>query len=489
MRRRHRLHRALAALGACWLAGCGSSEPTEGAGGPAAPSPDAAGTDAGAGGAADASSDPRPGADGAADASAEPAALDAPDAAGEAADGATETGPVPGGPTRYPFGPLHSPMSAPVVARVDAVLSTTKGRKDVFAKVGDSITVSSSFLGCYAGSDVKYGGHGSLEPTRAFFAETKADSTHTSFDRPTLAAAVGWSAKAALTGSPNPIEKEVDAIQPAFAVIMFGTNETYPTGVHPFEHNLLADVDALLGLGVVPLMSTIPPRGDDPVANALVPEMNAVVRAVAQARQVPLMDYHQLLAGLPDYGLAGDGVHPQVYVSGGAHACWLTPDALQEGMNQRNLVVLEALDRAKRFALDHLAPEPAPPSLTGAGTPAKPFVIEALPFVDDRDTSKSASSALDVYACSPADEGGPEIVYELTLAAPAKIRARVFVDDGVDVDLHWLDGTDAASCVARADKTLEVSAGAGTFRLVADTYVSAGKPQPGAYRLTVVKAP
>src|SRR6185312_10871141 len=113
-----------------------------------------------------------------------------------------------------------------------------------------------------------------LEPTRAFFGATLADGSATSFDRATVAAVVGWSAGAALTGNPTPIQEELSAIQPAFAVIMFGTNDTYAGGQQKFEKALLADVDALLAAGVVPIMSTIPPRGDDPSANGLVPEMD-----------------------------------------------------------------------------------------------------------------------------------------------------------------------------------------------------------------------
>jgi len=311
------------------------------------------------------------------------------------------------------------------------------------------------------------------------------DGTRSSFNRVTQAAVVGWSAKALLAGSPTPLDQEFTAIKPAFAVIMFGTNDTYPTGVHAFEHNLMADIDAVLQRGAVPLMSTIPPRGDSAEADALVPEMNAVIRAIAQARQVPLMDYGSLLMPLPEYGLASDGVHPQVYVSSGAHACWFTDPALQEGMNVRNLITMEALDRAKRFLVDAQPPEAAPPSLGGDGSLEHPFEVTSLPFVDDGDTAVG-SAKLSGYGCSTANEGGPELVYKLVLDAPAKLRARVFCDDGVDVDLYWMSGKTAADCISRHDRTLDIDAAAGTYYLVADSFVEAGKALSGKYRLTVV---
>ncbi|MBL8715942.1 MAG: hypothetical protein JNL79_08095, partial [Myxococcales bacterium] len=82
------------------------------------------------------------------------AAPDAPDAAKDArTDAPTDTPPPPpSGPTRYPFGPLQSPMSAAVIARAKkAIEGAPTHRPDVFAKVGDSITVNTNFLNCFAG--------------------------------------------------------------------------------------------------------------------------------------------------------------------------------------------------------------------------------------------------------------------------------------------------------------------------------------------------
>lgn len=379
-------------------------------------------------------------------------------------------------------------MSAAVVDRLKAVLAASSGRPDVFAKVGDSITVTTAFLGCLDGSDVDLADHTALDPTRAFFAATLADATSSSYDRATKAAVVGWSAGAALSGDPTPIEAEVAEIAPGFAVIMFGTNDTYAGGQRTFERNLLADVDALLALGVVPLMSTIPPRGDSATANELVPEMNTIIRAIAQYRQVPLTDLYQTLVDLPDYGHSGDGVHPATYLEGSYHGCWFTQAGLTAGMNNRNLVTLEALDRARRFLVEAAPPEDSPPPISGSGAHADPIVVDAVPFADDR-TTVGAESAFDVYDCGAQDESGPEIVYELTLAAATHIRATVFADDGVDVDLHWLSSPSTDACVARHDHTIDLTAGPGTYTLVADTFVSGGVAQSGGYRLTIVALP
>jgi hypothetical protein len=49
-------------------------------------------------------------------------------------------------------------------------------------------------------------------------------------------------------------------------------------------------VDRLLAEGIIPILSTIPPRDDSASADRMVPRYNAVVRAIAQTRGVPLVD-------------------------------------------------------------------------------------------------------------------------------------------------------------------------------------------------------
>ncbi len=400
------------------------------------------------------------------------------DAPGDAPDAAVEK-------ARYPEGALHSPMSAGVVTHLRDLLAKSAKRRDVFAKIGDSNTVNTGFFHCYSGTDVKLDVFSALETARAWFDKTKADGTRSSFDRTSLAATVGWSSFQPLAGTPSPIEQEITAISPAFAVVMLGTNETAEVGLEGFEKNMRAIVDLLFGLGVVPIFTTIPPRGDKPDANAIVPEMNAVVRAVAQMKQIPMVDLWSQLAGLPAYGLISDGIHLDVYVAGGAHACWLTKEGLVKGQNQRNRVTLDALDRAKRFLLDGAAVEPTPKSLAGAGTWTSPYVVDTLPFVDDGN-SKKGVKVIDKYGCSSADESGPEIVYALDLPAVTHLRARVFVDEGVDVDLHALSGSAAASCLTRADKTFDLTAGPGRVYFSVDSFVAAGVEKSGGFRLTIV---
>lgn len=262
--------------------------------------------------------------------------------------------------TPYPIGALHSPMDSAVVRRLKAVLAKSEGRTNVFAKVGDSLTVNSYFLGCFNGKDVRLDKYKDLEETRAFFTANLVERNRSSFDRSTLAAKVCWSSSAVIGGDPSPLAQEIKAINPAFAVVLIGTNDTYPTGVALLEKKLVEIVDYSLDHGVVPLLSTLPHRRDSSQAKALVPRMNEVIRTIAQDKQVPLMDLYTALADLPRQGLGKDGIHLTAFENGIGRGCWLDERALQKGINRRNLLTLEALDRARRFLLENEPPEPTP---------------------------------------------------------------------------------------------------------------------------------
>lgn len=267
--------------------------------------------------------------------------------------------------TRYPANVIQSPMTPAVVARLKEVLAASGGAKDAFVKIGDSNTANPAFLNCFAGNDVELGEHGALEATRGFFAGRKVDAFRTSFDRTSQSATIGWLAGKPLQGAPSHLAQEIGAVKPAFAVVMLGTNDDRPGGYETFVKDLTAVVDRTLALGVVPLLSTIPPRSDAPEAAARVPEMNRAIRALAESRQIPLMDLYSALLPLPHHGLVGDGIHlASFWHDGVPHACHLTGEALEKGMNVRNLLVLQALDRARRFVVENQTPETDP----GVGT-------------------------------------------------------------------------------------------------------------------------
>ena len=106
-------------------------------------------------------------------------------------------------------------------------------------------------------------------------------------------------------------------------------------------------------------------------------ERPAVIRAIAEARQVPLIDYHRELASLPDHGLGGDDLHPSRHPEG---ACVLSEDGLRYGYNIRNLLTLQALDRIRRAVEEGVSAESRAAPPRGSGAPDDPVVIDRFPF-------------------------------------------------------------------------------------------------------------
>jgi len=407
-------------------------------------------------------------------------------------DAGVEAG-VETGPVLYPGERVQSPLTASVAAGLRAVVAARPRDGRVLAKVGASNTVNSNFLHCFAGSNVDLGGREQLRGALDFFrGGTVAGSS--AFVRTSLAATVGWSAWSALQGTPSPLQRELDATNAGTAVVMFGTNDIQSQNWHRYGQNLWDIADLLRAAGVVPIFTSIPPRDDSATADAWVPRYVAIMRAVAQGRQVPFVDLERVLRALPDHGLGSDGIHMNTYVSGGSRGCVFTPAGLRYGFNQRNLVTLESLHRV-REALGGTASDPDAPALhlRGEGTTAAPYAIPALPFSDLGDTRVGGASRIDRYpGCnSTADESGRERVYALTVTETTRVRAMVIVRGSTDIDLHLLRGPnwDGTGCVARDDRLLTATLAPGTHRFVLDTFVSQGTPRAGEYLFVLLREP
>lgn len=387
----------------------------------------------------------------------------------------------------YPFDQTHSPLTASHVEGLVRVAARAPRNADAFMKVGDSNTVNPNFLGCFAGANVDLGGRVALQPTLDAFKVTRVGAT-TPYERVSLSATVGWSAGAALAGMPPPIEQELTATNARFATVMFGTNDIQSMNLDAYGRNLFTLIDLLLARGVVPVVTAIPPRDDAITADAQVPWYNGVTRALAQARGVPYLDLERELRTLPDHGLSSDGLHLNVHVQGGARGCVLTPAGLQFGHNRRNLLTLEALRRARDALVHQTAPDTQVTRRRGAGTVADPVVVDALPFVDVRDTRTQGARAIATYGpCSMANEAGPEVLYRLDVTTTRTLRAAVVSLGAADLDVHLLRGSPAgSSCVSRHDKVLTAMLTPGTWYLSLDTFVSAGTERAGEYALVVL---
>jgi hypothetical protein len=248
--------------------------------------------------------------------------------------------------------------------------------RDVFAKVGDSITESGSFLSDLACDEPAWGSWDRLSSTLRFFGRRTFPDGYTdvwcgtanSFSRASVTAVTGWDASNAL-GSlddppagcegalAHPLDCEYHLLRPSVALIMYGTNDLERFSATTFRSNLAEIVHRSIRAGVIPVLSTIPPRLDSDQYAGRVGEFNRRIAAVAAGRNVPLWNYWRSLQGaeMVHHGISDDGVHPNLYGGCqeplGCRAFDFTSEALRYGYNQRNLGALRVLARVRGAAL------------------------------------------------------------------------------------------------------------------------------------------
>ncbi len=221
---------------------------------------------------------------------------------------------------------------------------------NVFAKVGDSITVSYHMFhpigeGRYMLADYAY-----LQPVIDYFSSAPVRDGN-AFTSESVAAGVGWNAAAVLLPEfadvaqclPDemPLLCEYRLVRPAFALIMFGTNDVGYVPEVDYRHNLERIVQISIDQGVVPVLSTIPPRTGYEEA---VMRFNQIVRDVATQYDIPLWDYGYAMAVYGQTSLTFDGVHPSLPPRGHEDVAFFYEDHLPYGYVLRNLSALHVLD-------------------------------------------------------------------------------------------------------------------------------------------------
>jgi hypothetical protein len=234
----------------------------------------------------------------------------------------------------------------------------------VFAKIGDSITASPSFLQALACRTPRLGPWSELAGTLEFFgtsavprgSEEAQCSVSNSYSRLGVAAVGGWRAVDALSpreslpecqGLPA-VSCELQLLRPSVALIMFGTNDLEDFTAPQFRLDLARLARLVSSAGTIPVISTIPPRARRPFSQR-VERFNAEIAALAENRALPLWNYWRQMTepGVPDQGLSRDGVHPGV-ICPPCTAIDFRPEGLREGYAQRNLGALRVLDLLRR---------------------------------------------------------------------------------------------------------------------------------------------
>jgi len=144
-------------------------------------------------------------------------------------------------------------------------------------------------------------------------------------------------------------------------------------------------------------------------------------------------------------------------------------------------------DRLNYFLIDvrDIEPEVWEPCPARDGSHRCPFRIESFPYSDSQDTAGWSVDDFDVYNCSTANESGPEFVYLMTIDRSGTLSVSVEAPDGVDPDVHLLDGDDPNACLERGHITFDYSITPGRYLVIVDTYVEDGIELSGPYTLHV----
>lgn len=261
----------------------------------------------------------------------------------------------------------------------------------VFTRVGDSISASPNFLTPIGRGNYNLGEYGYLGDAISFFSGPNGRGANP-FAALSLAARNGWSTESVLNPSnadPNvcrtgetPLECEYRLVKPAVALIMFGTNDSGGMPSATFQANLQTIVNKSINMGVIPVLSTIPPKHYNPATDGRVFEFNQIIIATARAYDIPLWDYYSAMAALPGEGLSPDGVHPSPAWDG-LNAVF-DAQHLQYGYPMRNFTALQVLYALWQYVLydagtvtpaTSVPPQPGDPATGCPGAPAPRLTV------------------------------------------------------------------------------------------------------------------
>jgi lysophospholipase L1-like esterase len=263
-----------------------------------------------------------------------------------------------------PMPAVVSPMTTAVVDNlVDIMADGINLRPNVFMVVGDSISDAGGLLSYYLGNCAYP--YGVLEQTYGwvdikdlrcypdltngldyFLTGRIGTGTVTSFTRDSLSARASRTATWALAGSSSPVQQEINALHPQYALIMFGSNDTYgipavggEAQIATVANTILAIVDTLIDQGIIPILISSPTK---PRYDAQLAYLADLLETAAAAYKIPYVDFYAASWPLPNHGQGTDGTHPCPYDYN--RTCVFTREALNYGANMHNLVTLKVLD-------------------------------------------------------------------------------------------------------------------------------------------------
>jgi uncharacterized protein YraI len=283
---------------------------------------------------------------------------------------------IVGGATPTPITPVavaarnipaaNQPLNINVVSGVTSrsrqifLAGQTKGNiASVFTRVGDSITAAPQFLHQFATDTAEFGTYEALAATVGFFSSLNGRGVN-----PFLAASLAernfWRTDDVLNpaNAPSelcqpgetPLSCEYRLVRPSVSLIMIGTNDAgQDVSPEQYSINLQRIVRISIDMGVIPVLSTIPPKHLDGWNNQRVDQFNAIIVQTARANDIPLWNLWLALQNIPNNGLTQDGVHLNAPPDN--RNITFDADHLAYGYPVRNLTALQVLDVLRQQVL------------------------------------------------------------------------------------------------------------------------------------------
>ncbi len=224
----------------------------------------------------------------------------------------------------------------------------------ILAKIGDCMTASENFLVPF-GTPGAYdlANYPELQEVIDYFSAVPARGDgfeQNALNNPGLATTTGyttvsvqdpiWADPAWCDPNESPLLCEYNVSQPAFALIMFGTNDTTFFEAEQFNTYLRQIIDQTIERHIVPVLYTFPERPEFPEKSLL---FNQVIVQIARDYDLPLINLYSALESLPDKGIdLTDPIHLSSPIDGNAGV--FTPENLERGYTFRNLITLQSLD-------------------------------------------------------------------------------------------------------------------------------------------------
>lgn len=228
----------------------------------------------------------------------------------------------------------------------------------VFSKIGDSITFAPHAYTALGTGEYTLAGFSYLRDTLYHYTLGRAHDGNP-FINASQAAAIGWSAPIALNPEfadaqvcnegEAPLLCEYRLSNPSIALIMYGTNDVGIINAGAYYSHMERIIQISIEQGVIPVISTIPPRIDFEQRSE---QFNEVVVTLAESYQIPLWEYGTAMMMLPENGLDIDGVHPSIPPLGLRGTADFRMDNLGYGYVLRNLTALQILDAVRRAVSD-----------------------------------------------------------------------------------------------------------------------------------------